>query len=149
MATDRNAKLRNLISGYNDSIRLSDLKANIAVLFAAIMMGTVIQYKDLYPHYLSLPVLIVPFLFIFFNLLVSVYPRFPHVGRDRFPVRRRINPEDFDFVGDSVRDLETLPDRCAMFSRILWWKNITLQTAYVTSMALIIVSGALLFIARL
>jgi hypothetical protein len=146
---DRNAKLRNLIAGYNDSIRLSDLKANIAVLFAAIMMGTVIQYKDLYPRYLTLPVLIVPFMFIFFNLLVSVYPRFPHVGRDRFPIRRKIKPEDFDFLKETAKELETLADRCAMFSRILWWKNITLQTAYVTSMVLIVAAGLLLFLARL
>ena len=146
---DRHAKLRNLIAGYNDSIRLSDLKANIAVLFAAIMMGTVIQYKDLYPHYLSLPVLIVPFLFIFFNLLVCVYPRFPRVGRDRFPIRRKIEPEDFNFAAETAKDLETLAERCAMFSRMLWWKNITLQTAYVTSMVLIVAAGVLLFIARM
>ena len=37
MARDRDALLRNLIAGYGDSIRLSDIKANIAVLFVAIM----------------------------------------------------------------------------------------------------------------
>ena len=36
MARDRDAQLRNLIAGYGDSIRLSDIKANIAVLFVAI-----------------------------------------------------------------------------------------------------------------
>ena len=39
MARDREAQLRNLIAGYGDSIRLSDIKANIAVLFVAIMMA--------------------------------------------------------------------------------------------------------------
>ncbi|MGO9421638.1 hypothetical protein [Roseiarcus sp.] len=145
MASDRNAQLRNLIAGYSDSIRLSDIKANIAVLFVAIMMGTVIQYKDAYPHYLTLPVLLAPFLFIFVNLLISVYPRFPHVGRDRFPIRRRIDPEDFEFLADADRHFEMLPQQCAMFSRILWWKNITLQTAYVTSMLTLVVAGILLF----
>jgi len=43
MATDKNARLRNLIAGYSDSIRLSDIKALIAVLFVAIMMGTVLS----------------------------------------------------------------------------------------------------------
>ncbi len=148
MAKDQNAQLRNLIAGYSDSIRLSDIKANIAVLFVAIMMGTVIQYKDMYPHYLTLPVLLAPFLFIFLNLLVSVYPRYPQSGRSRFPIRRRIDPEDFDFLTDPEKDLRTLPERCAMFSRILWWKNITLQTAYVTSMATLVVAGVLLFVAR-
>ena len=34
MAKDRDAQLRNLIAGYGDSIRLSDIKANIAVLLS-------------------------------------------------------------------------------------------------------------------
>ncbi len=149
MAEERNAKLRNLLAGYSDSIRLSDIKANIAVLFVAIMMGTVIQYKDLYPRYLTLPVLLAPFLFIFLNLLISVYPRYPQAGRSRFPIRRRIDPEDFDFLADGERHLAGLPELCAMFSRILWWKNITLQTAYVTSMLTLVVAGILLFAGRL
>lgn len=148
MAVDRNAKLRNLMAGYTDSIRLSDLKANIAVLFVAIMMGTVIQYKDLYPPYLTLPIVLAPFLFIFLNLLVSVYPRFPRPGRKRFPVRRRMDPEDFHFVTDHAQEEMTLPERCAMFSRILWWKNMTLQISYITSIATLVASGILLFVAH-
>ena len=147
MADDNNAVLRNLLAGYSDSIRLSDAKALIGVLFVAIMMGTVIQYKDLYPSYLTLPVLLPPFLFIFVNLLLSVYPRFPRVGRSRFPVRRRMRPEDFDFLMDARSEQDTLPERCAMFSRILWWKNVTLQLAYVASLASIVVAGMLLFVA--
>ena len=46
MAKDRDAQLRNLITGYGDSIRLSDIKANIAVLFVAIMMGTVVGFRN-------------------------------------------------------------------------------------------------------
>ncbi len=34
---DRNSKLRSLIAGYSDLIRLSDIKANIAVLFASML----------------------------------------------------------------------------------------------------------------
>jgi len=148
MATDRNAQLRNLLAGYSDSIRLSDIKANIAVLFVAIMMGTVVQYRDSYPPYLTLPVLMAPFLFIFLNLLASVYPRYPQAGRPRFPIRRKIDPEDFDFLADPAAHAESLPHQCAMFSRILWWKNITLQTAYVASMLTLAVSGILLFAGR-
>lgn len=148
MAADHNAKLRNLMAGYSDSIRLSDAKANIGVLFVAIMMSTVIQYKDLYPSYLKLPILLLPFMFIFLNLLVSVYPRFPHVGRERFPIRRRMEPEDFDFLTDPNLDRESLPQTCAMFSRILWWKNITLRMAYVAAMASLAAAGILLFFAH-
>ena len=147
MADDKNAVLRNLLAGYSDSIRLSDAKALIGVLFVAIMMGTVIQYKDLYPSYLTLPVLLPPFLFIFVNLLISVYPRFPRSGRSRFPIRRRMKPEDFDFLLEVGSEQDTLPERCAMFSRILWWKNFTLQMAYVAALALIVVAAILLFVA--
>jgi hypothetical protein len=148
MADDRNAKLRNLLVGYSDSIRLSDAKANIGVLFVAIMMGTVVQYKDSYPHYLALPILLVPFMFIFLNLLISVYPRFPRPGRKRFPIRRRMNPEDFDFLLDRDQDRDALPRQCAMFSRILWWKTITLQMAYVASMTSLIAAEILLLVAH-
>ena len=109
MAKDKNAQLRNLIAGYGDSIRLSDIKALIAVLFVAIMMGTVLQFRQLYPHYLSVPVILTPFMIIFVNLLISVYPRFPRAGRRRFPIWRNPDPEDFDFVADTEAELEGLP----------------------------------------
>lgn len=147
MARDRDAQLRNIIAGYGDLIRLSDGKAVIAVLFVAIMLNVVVQYRDLYPWYLNLPVVLLPLLFIFMNLMISVYPRFPREGRHRFPVRRRIEPEDFDFLAVPYNHDE-LAERCALLSRIFWWKNITLQIAYLTSMALLVVTGILLFVAR-
>jgi len=148
MAEDKNAQLRDLIAGYSDSIRLSDIKAMIAVLFVAIMMGTVIQFRALYPWYLSVPVLLIPFTIIFLNLLISVYPRYPRSGRRRFPLWRDPDPEDFDFIADTEAELEALPERCAVLSRILWWKNVTLQTAYVLSMACLVAAAVLLFVGR-
>jgi hypothetical protein len=149
MAKDKNAQLRNLIAGYGDSIRLSDIKALIAVLFVAIMMGTVLQFRALYPWYLSTPVVLTPFMIIFANLLISVYPRFPRAGRRRFPIWRNRDPEDFDFIADSDADVEALPATCAVLSRVLWWKNITLQIAYVLSMACFAAAAILLFVGRL
>ena len=149
MARDQNAQLRNLIAGYSDSIRLSDIKAMIAVLFVAIMLGTVLQFRDRYPWYLNAPVLMIPFMIIFLNLLISVYPRFPRAGRRRFPIWRNPDPEDFDFIADTGAELEGLPALCALLSRILWWKNITLQIAYLLSMACLAATAILLFVARL
>jgi len=83
------------------------------------------------------------------NLLISVYPRYPHAGRDRFPIPRKTQPDDFTFVEDTQRDLESLPERCALFSRILWWKNITLQIAYVVAMATLVAAAILLFVTHL
>jgi hypothetical protein len=146
ISKDHEAQLRNLIAGYGDSIRLSDIKANIAVLFVAIMMGTVLQFRGNYPHYLNVPVLLAPFILIFFNLLASVYPRFPRAGRRRFPILRRSNPDDFEFIADPVLDVEELPFRCALMSRILFWKNITLQIAYLVAMATLVAASLLLFV---
>ena len=149
MARDRDAQLRNLIAGYSDSIRLSDIKANIAVLFVAIQMGTTLQFRDFYPWYLSTPVILAPFLLIFINLLISVYPRYPRTGRRRFPILRKVNPEDFEFIADTSADVDALPVRCALLSRILWWKTITLQAAYVLSMICLAVALILLFVSHL
>jgi hypothetical protein len=149
MAKDKNARLRNLIAGYGDSIRLSDIKALIAVLFVAIMMGTVLQFRALYPRYLSVPVVLTPFMVIFLNLLISIYPRFPRAGRQRFPIWRNPDPEDFDFIADTEAELEGLPGRCAILSRILWWKNVTVLTADVLSMACLAAAAILLFVGRL
>ena len=149
MAKDQNAQLRNLIAGYSDSIRLSDIKAMIAVLFVAIMVGTVLQFRDRYPWYLNVPILLIPFMIIFFNLLVSVYPRFPRPGRRRFPLWRNADPQAFDLIVDTEANTEELAARCALMSRVLWWKNTTLQIAYLLSMACLVATAILLFAARL
>ena len=51
-----------LIAGY--ATCSSDIKALIAVLFVAIMMLTVVQYRERYPWYLSVPVILTPFMII-------------------------------------------------------------------------------------
>jgi drug/metabolite transporter (DMT)-like permease len=146
MAQDKNAQMRNLITGYRDSMMLSDIKALIAVLFVAIMMGTVLQYRQQYPWYLSAPVILAPFMIIYISLLISVYPRFPRAGRERFPIWRNADPEDFSFVADTEAELEGLPALCAGLSRILWWKNITLLTADILAIACLAATVILLFV---
>ena len=147
MVRDKNAQLRNLIAGYGDSMRLSDIKALIAVLFVAIMMLTVLQYRDRYPWYLSAPVILTPFMIVYLNLLISVYPRFPRAGRKRFPIWRNVDPEDFDFIADAEAELEGLDALCAGLSRILWWKKMTLLTADFIAMAGVATAAILLFVA--
>jgi len=146
MAQDKTAQMRNLITGYRDSMMLSDIKALIAVLFVAIMMGTVLQYREHYPWYLSAPVILSPFILIYLNLLISVYPRFPRAGRKRFPIWRNADPSDFDFIADTAAEIEGLPALCAGLSRILWWKNITLLTANLLSIASLAATVILLFV---
>ena len=52
----------NLVGAYADTIRTSDFKANLVVLFVAIMMGPIVAYRDHYPFFLPLPVVLSPFL---------------------------------------------------------------------------------------
>jgi hypothetical protein len=94
-------------------------------------------------------VLLAPFMVIFFNLLVSVYPRYPAAGRKRFPILRKSKPEDFDIVSDPALELAELPIRCALLSRTLYWKTLTLQIAYIASMLTIGAAAVLLFLAWL
>ena len=96
-----------------------------------------------------MPVILTPFMIIFLNLLISVYPRFPRAGRRRFPIWRNADPKDFDFVADTEAELEALPALCAILSRILWWKNITLLTADLLSIACLAAAAILLFVGRL
>ena len=79
------------------SMRLSDIKALIAVLFVAIMMGTVLQYRSHYPWYLSAPVILAPFMIIYLNLLISVYPRFPRVRATALPDLAQSRSAGFQF----------------------------------------------------
>jgi hypothetical protein len=79
-------------------------------------------------------------------LLISIYPRFPRTGRRGFPIWRNPDPEKFNFVAELEDNVDALAARCAILSRILWWKNVTLQTAFVLSMACLAAAAILLFV---
>jgi hypothetical protein len=116
----------NLVGAYTEAIRVSDFKANLAVLFVAIMMGPIVAYRDKYPSFLSLPVMLSPFLIAFFCLLIVVYPRYPKRGKNNFLVVPNPRKTDFVFVEGSDDDLDQLKLRCSILSRILYWKTLFL-----------------------
>jgi hypothetical protein len=127
----------NLISAYTDTIRTSDFKANLAVLFVAIMMGPIVAYRDKYPHFLSLPLVLAPFIIAFFCLLICVFPRYPRRG-NRFLIR---NPakSDFVFIENNEDDIEQLKIRCAILSGILYWKTLFLNISLIICLGTIVV----------
>ena len=127
----------NLISAYADTIRTSDFKANLVVLFVAIMMGPIVGYRDKYPHFLPLPVILAPFLVSFLCLLVCVYPRYPRRGRRNFVVARKPRKEDFIYSESVADDIEQLKLRCAILSQILYWKTFFLLIAVYICLATI------------
>jgi hypothetical protein len=138
-APDPAAHFGGLISAYTESIRVSDFKANLAVLFVAIMMGPIVAYRDKYPHFLSLPLVLAPFLVAFFCLLICVYPRYPRRGRTNFLVVRNPSKSDFVFVANNDDDLEQLKMRCAILSGILYWKTLCLTISFSVCLITIVV----------
>jgi hypothetical protein len=117
----------NLIGAYQEAIRLCDFKSNLTVLFVAIMMGPVVASRDKFPHFLSLPVALAPFLVAFFCLLMVVFPRFPRRSSRNFIIVRNPSKSDFVYSEHSDDDIEQLKMRCAILSGILFWKNLFLQ----------------------
>ena len=128
-APDPPLHFANLIGAYNDTIRTSDFKANLVVLFVAIMMGPVVAYRDAYPFFLPLPIVLLPFLTSFLCLLFCVFPRYPRRGSKNFLVVRNPRKDNFVFSEQSTGDLEQLKLRCAILSQILYWKTFFLLTS--------------------
>jgi hypothetical protein len=139
-APDPAVHFGNLVSAYADSIRTSDFKANLAVLFVAIMMGPIVAYRDKYPHFLPLPLVLAPFLVAFFFLLLCVFPRYPRSGRNNFLVVPNPSKKDFVYVENSDDDLDSLKLRCSILSRILYWKTLCLNiSVYICLVTIVII----------
>jgi hypothetical protein len=139
----------NLIGAYADTIRTSDFKANLVVLFVAIMMGPIVAYRDNYPSFLPLPIVLSPFLIAFLCLLLCVYPRYPRRGTRNFIVVRRPRKQDFVFSAEEQVNLEQLKRRCAILSQILYWKTLFLKTSISICLATLAIVFALLIHALL
>jgi hypothetical protein len=144
VAPDPPQHFGNLISAYADTIRTSDFKANLVVLFVAIMMGPIVGYRDKYPHFLPLPVILAPFLVSFLCLLFCVYPRYPRRGRRNFIVARKPRKEDFAYSESIADDVEQLKLRCAILSQILYWKTLFLLIAIYICLTTIVIIFCLL-----
>ena len=134
-----------LSAAYTDAIRATDFKANIVMFFLSIVMGPVIGARDKYPSYLPLPVLVAPFLLIFFCLFLALAPRYPRRGRANFLVSRVASPGDFAFV-DRSDDVSHLQLRCAVLSDILFWKTLCLRTSFFVCIASVLFAAALIVI---
>ena len=135
---------RNLIAGYTEAIRASDFKANIAFLFVAFMMGSVLWNYASLPSYLSVQLVLLPFLVVYFALFVVLIPRYPKRGAKTFLVARNLTPADFDFVAQTANDLEQLKLTCAVLSDILWWKTQCIRVGFLLTIVCVFVTMILL-----
>ena len=83
---------KGLAAQYTDNIRASDFKANIVLFFLSLTMGPIIFNRDKFPPFLTMPVVVAPFLVIFFCLFVALLPRFPQRGRRGFFISGKARP---------------------------------------------------------
>lgn len=137
---------KGLAAAYTDAIRASDLKANIVMFFLSLSMGPIIFNRDKFPPFLTMPVLMAPFLVMFFCLFVALLPRYPKRGRQSFFISGRATPQDFAYRGPDPNESRELQLRVAILSDILYWKTLCLRIAFFVCIAAVIVSAPLLAI---
>jgi len=136
---------RNLIAGYTEAIRASDFKANIAFLFVAFMMGSVLWNYTSFPNYLPVQLVLLPFLIVYFCLFMVLLPRYPKRGAKNFLVSPNLTPADFENVAETEDSIEQLKVRCAVLSDILWWKTQFLRASLRLSIVCVFVTLFLLY----
>jgi hypothetical protein len=135
---------RSLIAGYTEAIRASDFKANIAFLFVAFMMGSVLwNYRSL-PSFLPVQLVLLPFLVVYFCLFMVLFPRYPKRGAKNFLVAPRLTPADFEHVVETEEEIGQLKLRCAVHSDILWWKSLYIRVSFLLSIVCVCITIFLL-----
>jgi hypothetical protein len=144
MALDHADYYRGLSAGYTDAIRASDLKANIVMFFLSIVMNPVVGSHDKYPRFLTLPIVISPFLLAFLSLFVAIMPRYPRRNGSGLLISRTAMPRDFQFTDEVDREVVDLQLRCAILSHILFWKTRCLQFGFSICLFSIFAAAALI-----
>jgi hypothetical protein len=134
---------RNIIGAFTETIRLSDFKANVAIVFTGIMMGPVVAFKDKFPHFVPLNLALAPFLLCFLCLLICLYPRYGREGRVHFVIARNAAPHLFPGPESEEIELEKLQTLCAILSRILYWKTLMLLISFYTCLVTVAAMAAL------
>ena len=130
MTKDATTYYRNQIAAYTDSIRISDFKANVAVIYGAFTIGPIIGFSNSFPPFLPLQAVLLPFVVVFFLLLVCLMPRYPREGRATLPINRNAHPDDYrvpDSQDDTTEQQQTL---CMILCNILYWKTLCLQISF-------------------
>ena len=135
---------RGLIAGYTEAIRASDFKANIAFLFVAFMMGSVLWNYTAFPSYLPVQIVLLPFLVVYFCLFMVLFPRYPKRGAKNFLVARQPTLADFENVVETEDDIGQLKLRCAVLSDILWWKTQYIRVSFLLSIVCVCITILLL-----
>lgn len=137
---------KGLAAAYTDAIRASDFKANIVMFFLSLTIGPIIFNRDKFPHFLTLPALVAPFLLMFFCLFIALLPRYPRRGRASFFISGKAKAADFAYRGPNPNEAQELQLRVAILSDILYWKTMCLRVAFFICIACVLVAAPLLAI---
>src|ERR1700676_2306836 len=130
MTKDAATYYRNQIAAYTDAIRISDFKANVAVIYGAFTIGPVLSFSDKFPPFLPLQVVLLPFAIVFFCLLIFLFPRYPRQGRVNFLIDRNASPSDFRSPDSQEVVIEAQQTLCMILCNILYWKTVCLRISF-------------------
>lgn len=144
MASDARTYYRNQIAAYTDTIRISDFKANVAIIYGAFTIGPVMGFADKFPPFLPLNAVLLPFVVVFFCLLVCLYPRYPRAGRATFLIKPNAKPEDFRAPVNQAIVLEGQQTLCVILCNILYWKTVMLRISFAIYILGTLLAAALL-----
>lgn len=115
---------------YTDAIRMSDFKANVAVIYGAFTIGPIIGSRASIPHFLPLTAILLPYVVAFFCLLLCLLPRYPRSGRSTFPISRTTNPDDFVSPNNDLAQVHQQLDLCIVLCKILYRKTYLLRISF-------------------
>jgi len=130
MNSDAAAYYRNQIAAYADSIRMSDFKANVAVIYGAFTIAPIMGFSDKFPPFLPLAVVLLPFVIVFFLLLVCLVPRYPGRGSEKLFISRAATPDDFQGLESNEAILDQQQALCVIHCNILYWKVVCLRISF-------------------
>ena len=91
--------------------------------------------------------MLLPFLIVYFSLFMVLIPRYPKRGAKSFIVARNVMPTDFEYVAQTVDDIEQLKLTCAVLSGILWWKTQCIRVGFLVAIVCIFLTLVLLLYA--
>ena len=135
---------RDLAAVYTDSIRASDFKANIALLFLPLLMVPVLDAHEKGLSHVPLAVVLAPFLVAYFFLILAIFPRYRKTDKSAFHLSRTAAPHHFTYTNDDAAELVEIRHRVALLSQILWWKTLYIRISLGTCLVALPVFGAAL-----
>lgn len=115
---------------YTDAIRMSDFKANVAIIYGAFTIGPIIGNRSYFPHFVPIAAVLLPYIVAFFCLLLCLLPRYPRSGRSTFPISRTTGADDFLYPDGDVAKMHHQVDVCVVLCRILYRKTFLLRISF-------------------